>query len=119
MTKNEIQKIADAKAVRVWNFFRAKYPTLPVLSPVIVLNGRYTKCAGACVTEDRVIQLGTRFYIKFPEIMTDIIIPHEICHQIDFDLNGWYTRKPHHGKPWQILMLQYGIPADPYHTMEL
>ena len=119
MDKTQIQKTADFKAQSVWNFFRQHYPQLMVMPPIIVLNGRFTQTAACNVCEDRVIKIGTKFFVKFPDIMTNVIVPHEVCHQVDFDINGWYNRKPHHGKPWQTLMIQYGLPPEPYHSMIL
>ena len=119
MDKAQIQRIAIAKAQATWDFFSRRYPQLPVLPPAIVLNARFTSSAGCNISQDRVIKLATKFYIKFPDIMTNVIVPHEVCHQVDYDLNGWYDRKPHHGKPWQNLMVQYGLPPEPYHSMIL
>lgn len=112
--------MADKKCSITWAFFVARYPKLQSLPcPTVTLNGRFSKTAGCNHSEQRIIELSTKFFIQFPDNMYNTIIPHEVCHQVDFDLNGWYDRKPHHGKSWQILMVQYGLTPDAYHTMEL
>ena len=91
----------------------------PMVFPAFELSNRFTKTAGHCLVLENKIVIGTKFMIQFPEIMHRVIIPHELCHQVDFNKNGFPKGNRWHGKSWQIIMFQYGLPADTYHTMEL
>jgi predicted SprT family Zn-dependent metalloprotease len=111
-----LQNLTD----KLWEDYCEIFPTLVKFDvPTIKLNARYTKCAGCNVSDENVIQLATKFIAKFPDNMLNVILPHEIAHQIDFNLNGWYDRKPHHGKSWIAVMEKIGQPANPYHSMVL
>lgn len=115
-TKNLLQ-IASTHALRVWTILERQHG--PMTFPTIELSGRYTKTAGACfMTENRVV-LGTKFLVQFMPQMIAVIIPHELCHQVDFNKNGLPKNNRWHGAKWQKIMLDYGLPADPYHTLDL
>ncbi len=104
----------------LWDSYAEIFPALVKFDcPIIKINNRFTKCAGRNITEDNVVELGGKFLTQFPDNMLAVILPHELAHQIDFNLNGWFDRKPHHGKQWQVIMHKIGLPADPYHTMVL
>lgn len=113
-------KSLQAHTENLWAEYCEIFPALVRFdAPKIILNNRFTKCAGCNNSDDNVIQLSGKFLTQFPDNMVRVILPHEIAHQIDFNLNGWYDRKPHHGKTWQIIMAKIGQPAEPYHQMVL
>jgi len=112
----QLQKLTD----KLWDEYCEIFPSLVRFdSPKIVINNRFTKCAGCNRTENNQIDLAGKFLAQFPENMTRVILPHEIAHQIDFNLNGWYDRKPHHGKQWIEIMVRIGQAPNPYHSMVL
>jgi predicted SprT family Zn-dependent metalloprotease len=114
------QKTIQLLADRYWLMYCESFPSLVKFdTPRIVLNGRYTKCAGCNNSDENVVQLATKFIAKFETNMLDVILPHELAHQIDYNLNGWYTRKPHHGKSWIEIMVKIDQKPEPYHTMVL
>jgi hypothetical protein len=51
--------------------------------------------------------------------MTTIILPHEIAHQVDYNLFGTSEEKTGHGIMWQSIMLDYGLEPTPYHMMDI
>ena len=51
--------------------------------------------------------------------MIDVILPHEIIHQADFDLFGESEKICGHGEKWCEIMVNYGLPAEKYHNMEI
>lgn len=67
----------------------------------------------------RELNLSGKFLAKFEKNMINVILPHELAHQIDYDVFGWYARKPHHGKCWIEIMVKIGQKPEPYHTMVL
>ena len=104
----------------LWDTYCESFPALVKFDcPKIIINNRYTKCAGCNVSSDNIVQLGGKFLVKFPDNMIEVILPHELAHQIDYNLNGWYDRKPHHGKAWITIMNTIGQNPEPYHTMVL
>lgn len=114
------QKTIQNLTENLWEEYAEVFPALIKFdAPKIIINNRYTKCAGCNMSDDNVIQLAGKFLLQYPENMVRVILPHEIAHQIDFNLNGWYNRKPHHGKQWQEIMVMIGQSPDPYHNMVL
>ena len=116
-TQNEILTDVLVTAQRAWAKLQTQHGAM--VFPSITLSNRFTKTAGHCLVLENKIVIGTKFMIQFPDIMHNIIIPHELCHQVDFNKNGLPKGNRWHGKTWQIIMIQYGLPADTYHTMEL
>ena len=115
-TQTQLQTIAE----RLWAHYTEFFPRLVKFDcPKIVINNRYTKTAGCNHTETNVIELGGKFLAQFDYNMRHVILPHELAHQIDFNLNGWYDRKPHHGKTWIDIMVKIGQEPNPYHSMVL
>ena len=118
MTRTELLQTVTLQAQRVWDTYCEIYPQLVKFDcPQIKLNARFTKTAGNCEVENNVINLGLKFFAKYHDEMMQVIIPHEIAHQIDYNLNGIPARW--HGANWQIIMQDYGLPAKPYHNMEI
>lgn len=104
----------------LWEQYCEVFPKLVKFDPPkIVLNNRFTRCAGCCHTADNRIDLGAKFFAKHAKNMVNVILPHEIAHQIDYNLNGWYDRKLHHGKQWRAIMEKMGQNPAAYHSMEL
>ena len=107
-----------AQADTAWDNFVILYPDLLSFNkPVIKLNNRIYKTAGRCLIEDNVIELSAKLFINNYSEMMNIILPHEMAHQIDYNLNGLPNRW--HGKSWQNIMESFGLPADTYHSLEL
>lgn len=116
MKTQDLQKLTD----KLWDDYSETFPRLVRFNPPIIkINNRFTKTAGCNRTEDNIIELAGKFLAQFPDNMLRVILPHEIAHQIDFDLNGWYDRKPHHGKEWIEIMVKIGQKPNPYHSMIL
>ena len=96
------------------------YPELKNFEcPEIRLNDRFTSTAGLTWPNENVIQLGTKFFAKYEKTMLMVILPHEIAHQVDCNLNGFPKKNRWHGKRWKKIMVAYGLPADTYHDMRL
>lgn len=87
--------------------------------PIIKINNRFTKTGGVNRSELNTIELAGKYFANNMPVMLDVILPHEIAHQIDYNLNGWHTGKKHHGKSWQEIMVLINQIPDPYHYMVL
>ncbi len=112
--------IINRKADLVWLEFCEIYPRLIRLDrPVVVANNRFTKTAANCEVENNRINFGMKFMPKFENEMLNVILPHEIAHQIDYILHGLPANNRWHGKTWQEIMVKYGLPPNAYHTMEI
>jgi predicted SprT family Zn-dependent metalloprotease len=123
MNKKDLLIILQNQTNKIWDSLCEMYSPLTAFNPPIIeLNGRLYKTAGRCHQEDNVIQLGTKFFlhsIEYRDIMTDIILPHEIIHQVDYNLFGDSEAKCGHGKKWQEIMINYGLEPNPFHNMEM
>ena len=115
-TQIQLQKLTDT----LWENFSETFPKLVRFNPpVIIVNNRLTKTAGYNIMQDNVIHLGGKFLAQFEANMLRVILPHELAHQIDWNINGWKPRKPFHGKDWVTIMVKTGQAPNPYHSMEL
>ena len=120
MTRTELLQQCQARAARVWAEYCRIYPQLlKYTQPEIVLNARFSKTAGNCEVEHNIINLGLKFFAKHYDRMMFEIIPHEIAHQIDYNLHGLPPNNRWHGKTWQNIMIRYGLEPKPYHDMEI
>jgi predicted SprT family Zn-dependent metalloprotease len=51
--------------------------------------------------------------------MLSVILPHELAHQIDFNLFGESEKKHGHGKNWVNVMVKLGLEPNRYHSLEI
>ncbi len=122
MDKKTLQQILTREAAMIWDALCEMHPRLAKFDcPEIRLNGRLWRTAGKCYQEDNFIELGTKFFQspKNRDTMLNVILPHEIIHQADFDLFGLSEKNCGHGVQWQKIMIQYGLEPNPHHTMEI
>lgn len=116
MKQETLQSIAES----LWLEYCEVFPALVKFDcPKIILNKRLIRTAGGCHTDDNYIVLGYKFLEQFEHNMLTVILPHELAHQIDYNLNGWEDRKLHHGPKWCAIMERIGCLPEPYHSMEL
>lgn len=87
--------------------------------PKITLNNRFTRTAGCNHQALNTVELSAKFLYKFQPEMLTIILPHELAHQIDFDLYGYSDKTCGHGENWQNIMVQLGLEPNKYHHLEL
>jgi predicted SprT family Zn-dependent metalloprotease len=109
------------RAATVWDILCEIHPRLCAFDlPEIKLNGRMWRTAGQCFQHTRIVTLSTKFYdAGYDARMNNIILPHELIHQADYDLFGESDKKCGHGANWAMLMLQYGLEPDKLHTMNI
>lgn len=112
-----------AYTARVWDALCEVRPALVRFNPpAIRLNNRLYRVAGMCYQQENIVDVATKFFLfsaEYAREMKRIIIPHEIIHQADYNLYGDSEKKCGHGVQWCQLMLDYGIPADKFHSMEI
>jgi predicted SprT family Zn-dependent metalloprotease len=116
MDKKALQKYAE----NLWLEYCLIFPKLVKYDcPDIILNNRFTKTAGCSYQELNVVHIGAKFMPKHKSAMLSIILPHELAHQIDFNLFGASEKKCGHGKSWCKVMVKIGLPATRYHSLEI
>jgi len=117
---NSRQFYVETQRDKVFKTLSNIYPQLARYNPPkIVLSNRLTVCAGYNIQEENLVHLANKFFYNNSLEMFAVILPHEIIHQIDYNLFGTSELRCGHGIQWQKLMLQYGLPANPYHEMEI
>jgi hypothetical protein len=123
MDKKALLKHLRHETVVIWDSLCEIYtPLVHYNEPKIELNPYFWRCAGCCVQGENRIQMATKFFLAKTEYfnyMMDVILPHEVIHQADWNLYGESEKICGHGENWQKIMLEYGLPADSYHTMEI
>ena len=102
----------QATGARVWARFASLY-TLHTSIPELQISKRLKTTAGFCYHEKRVITLCYDLLLEYPGDMYNVIIPHEIAHQVDWDI----YKESGHGKTWKSIMVKYGLPPDRCHKM--
>ena len=111
-----LEKVTD----HIWAELIESYPKLVRFNaPKIVLNNRFTKTAGCNYQTLNQIDLASKFFARNSVQMFSSILPHEIAHQADYNLFGDSEKNCGHGVKWCEIMVNYGLDADPYHTMEI
>lgn len=122
-SKQHLSELVNSHARIVWDVLCELRPQLVKYDcPLVKLNGRLWRSAGRCYQETLVVELGTKFLIhsqQYHNTMLQVILPHELIHAADYALYGESEAKCGHGKEWNRLMLDYGLPANPFHTMEI
>ena len=123
MDKKALLKLIERESVMIWDTLCEIYPTLVAYDvPKVKLNPYFWRCAGICLQEQNVIELGYKFFkakTEYRNYMIDVILPHELIHQADFNLFGESEKNCGHGEKWCEIMVNYGLEPNPYHTMEI
>lgn len=111
-TENELLEIAQAAADKAWLRFRKLYAKLGTM-PRIVFNNRLKTTAGRCDYSERLIDLSTSLMRENVAEFCNTIIPHELAHQVAFDVYG----DTGHGPDWKSVMIAYGIEPARCHSL--
>jgi predicted SprT family Zn-dependent metalloprotease len=123
MDKRKLLTLIERESVMIWDSLIEIYPTLMAYDvPKVKLNPYFWRCAGQCFQPENVIELGYKFFKsgnKNFNYMIDVILPHEIIHQADFNLFGDSEKICGHGERWCEIMVNYGLPAEKFHSMEI
>ena len=123
MDKKTLLKIIQRETVMIWDTLCEVYsPLVHYNEPKLELNNRLWRCAGMCFQPENRIQLATKFFLwntEYRDYMLNVILPHEIAHQADFNLFGFSEKKCGHGEKWAEIMVQLDLDANPYHSMEI
>jgi predicted SprT family Zn-dependent metalloprotease len=123
MDKSKLLTLIERESVMIWDSLIEIYPTLMAYDPPKVkLNPYFWRCAGICLQQENVIELGYKFFKhgnKNFNYMIDVILPHEIIHQADYNLFGESEKICGHGEKWCEIMVNYGLPAEKFHSMEI
>ena len=103
----------------VWDKYLRIYPRLLKFErPIIELNPRSFRTAGICYVEENRIQLSKKLLLsRHREEMLQVVLPHEVAHQVDFNFHG--LPKRWHRESWKQIMRDYGLPPNLYHDMTL
>lgn len=121
MNKQTLLYRLQSKAESIWEALAESHLALVRLNPPqIKLNGRLYRTAGRCFQDLAIVEIGSQFFGRSHEWdhkMYNVILPHEIIHYADWVLYGESEAKCGHGKGWRKLMLEYGLPDNPYHDM--
>ena len=123
MDKKILLSNLQRQTVMLWDSLCEIYtPLVHYNEPKLELNGRLWRTAGMCFQEDNRIQMATKFFLankNYCNTMWDVILPHEIAHQADFNLFGKSEKICGHGEKWAEIMVQLNLEANPYHSMEI
>lgn len=119
--RNILLSELKTRAADVWAHLCEIHPKLCGFDvPEIKLDNRSWRNAGWCLQTTRAVSISSKFYdAGYGTRMNKIILPHELIHQADFDLFGDSDARCGHGRNWCMLMLQYGLEPDRFHTMDI
>ena len=112
----------NAHTEKLWETYCEIFPRLVRFNaPKVVINNRLTRTAGRCFQTLNIIDLGGKFFFKAENRrpMINVILVHEIAHQIDWNLYGESELKCGHGKKWCEVMVKLGLQANKYHSLTI
>jgi predicted SprT family Zn-dependent metalloprotease len=111
------QMLADALpwADYWWAKFKGIYRLTKPMS-TFKMNKRLKTTAGRNFWIERVIDLSVELYGQYPDEFRCEIIPHELAHQVTFDVYG--ECRQIHGTEWKSVMRAVGREPSTYHSME-
>lgn len=119
MDKN-YQSVANTAADTFWKNIAFHYPKLRKYNrPEIILCNRLTRTAGKNYQQENKIHLANKFFPKNCMAMLDIILPHELVHQADYNLFGESEFKHGHGLNWIKIMQDVGLAPNRYHSLKI
>ena len=107
-------------ANQYWLTYTKIWPKLAGFKcPTVKLNNRLSATGGYNKSEENVIHLSGKFMPNNKHEMLTVTLPHELAHQIDYNLNGWKTGARHHRASWKNIMVKIGLEPEIYHKMVL
>jgi len=115
MDKQALQDLAQYHVRAWWVKFRAQYPTIQRVTPVVTLNNRLKTTAGRAFIEDnpQKIDLSTDLFCQYTDHMIVDTIPHELAHLVAYTIHG----DPGHGRGWYSVLERMGIQTTRLHSM--
>jgi predicted SprT family Zn-dependent metalloprotease len=118
----ELQGFAQACVSYSWRILVDKFLPLRVcLQPSVILNARLKTTAGRMFVETRKMDLSLDLMHQYPQEFKLEIIPHELCHQVAYDVFGIgkadQTRVEWHGSEWAHVMRTYGVEPRTTHSL--
>lgn len=123
MDKKALLTHLQRETAMIWDSLCELYtPLVHYNEPKVELNPYFWRCAGICIQDENRIQMGYKFFVaktKYFNNMMDVILPHEIIHQADYNLFGPSEKSCGHGAKWAEIMVKYGLKPNKYHTMEI
>ena len=99
-----------------WARLEKMYPGKLGPMPEIRINARFKTTAGRCFWELRMVEYSLELFTEYPENFRLDMIPHELAHQVAFDLFPASVKRCH-GAEWQGVMLRLGIVPSRCHEM--
>lgn len=111
-TDLELLEIAQTAADKAWLLFCRIYPQVGKM-PKIIFNNRLKTTAGRCDYAARVVDLSPSLMRENVKEFCNTIIPHELAHQVAFDVYG----DTGHGPDWKSVMVVYGIEPARCHSL--
>ena len=109
--KSQEKMLAECMSILDFEWTRAGFifPKIKAFNkPEIMLNNRLRSCGGMYFPLENKIEINTKLMFCFPVEFEFVVIPHELCHMIDFALYGEPKVKHGHGKTWNEIMVKFG-----------
>jgi predicted SprT family Zn-dependent metalloprotease len=115
ITETKLQALAET----LWAEYCEIFPKLVKFDcPKIEYNGRLSSTAGRCFAWQNRIEMANKLMVRNSTEMLAVILPHEIAHQIDWNLNG-DTENKWHRESWKIIMIKIGQPPLRCHDLKV
>ena len=110
----------QALAEYYWREYIKVFPKLKDFDcPKIVINNRLSRVIAYNRSEENIINMGGKFMVNNLDAMKTLILPHELAHQIDYNLNGWTKGDRHHRRSWKIIMVKIDQAPELYYNLEI
>ena len=113
MDNAKLLTIAEHTVTKTIRRLAKLYPEFTRKHIDVKMNNRLKTTAGRCFIESGLIDLSSSLMRENLDEFVAVTIPHEVAHQVAWDLWG----EPAHGKPWKQVMRALDLEPTPWHTM--
>ena len=113
MDNTKLLAIAEHTVAKTIRRLAKLYPEFTRKHIDVKMNNRLKTTAGRCFIESGLIDLSPSLMRENLDEFVTVTIPHEVAHQVAWDLWG----EPAHGKPWKQVMRALDLEPTPWHTM--
>ena len=109
-----MDELLESTKSAVWAKFVKLYPKLISFpEPGITFNHKLRTTAGYNYPGENRVEICYKLFVTNQEEQLLVTIPHELAHQVDWNLNN----KQGHGPTWKNIMVAYGLPPVRCHNM--
>ncbi len=116
MDRKQALETATMWTANTWARLEKMYPLMLGKCPSVEISARLKTTAGFCYWEQRQTKYSFDLFCEYAETFRMVTIPHELAHQVAWDVYRVPQRRAH-GTEWKSIMERLGLEPTPWHDM--